>query len=96
MKVCIDCGKNEISERRRCKECALIFNRERAKKYYKKDKKRYGITICSVCNEKLIQNRPNQTIHGKCRYHYQKVENYNNVKRSNKSRKTTLSSRIYL
>ena len=37
-KRCVDCGKEEIYERRRCRECALIYNRERAKKIYQKNK----------------------------------------------------------
>lgn len=82
MKTCIDCDKNEISERKRCRQCALIYNRERVKKYYKKDKKRYGITICIVCKEKLIQNVLDQKWHGKCRPHYQEIKNYNSVTRS--------------
>jgi len=85
MKTCINCGKNEISERKRCKECALVYNRIRAKKYYKKDKKRYGTGICTICGETLKINRKGQTMHRKCQY-YKTVENYNLVKRSNKGK----------
>ncbi len=81
-KLCIDCNINVSIERRRCKECVLVFNRERSKKYHKKDKKRYGIIDCDVCGKKLIKNRPQQTAHGKCRIIRKTVENYNNVSRS--------------
>lgn len=80
MKQCIDCGSLQIVERRRCKECVLVFNRERVKKYYKKNKVRYGIINCSVCGESLIKGRPNQITHSKCRR--KTVENYNKVSRS--------------
>jgi len=85
MKTCIDCGKNEVSERKRCKDCAAKYNRERVKKYYKKDKKRYGITVCQGCGEKLIQNVLNQTHHRKCLY-YKTVGHYNLVKKSKKGK----------
>lgn len=79
MKQCIDCGSLQVVERRRCKECAQILNRERVKQYHKKDKIRYGIVNCSICGEKLIKGRPNQVAHGRCRR--KTVENYNNVTR---------------
>lgn len=81
-KICVDCNKNVSVERKRCKECVLIYNRERVKKYYKKDRKRYGIITCDVCGESLIKNTPYQTTHGKCRITHKTVNNYNNVKRS--------------
>lgn len=81
-KLCIDCNKNPSTERRRCKECVLIYNRERVKKYYKKDKPRYGITLCDVCGKSLIKKRKEQTTHGVCKIQHKTVENYNNVSRS--------------
>lgn len=81
MKQCIDCGSLQVVERKRCKECVLIFNRERVKQYHKKDKSRYGITNCSICGESLIKGRPNQVAHGRCRR--KTVANYNKVTRSN-------------
>lgn len=83
-KLCIDCNKNLPIERHRCKECVLIYNRERVKKYYKKDKTRYGIVLCSECGQNLIKNRPNQTTHGSCKIQYKTVENYNKVSRNKK------------
>jgi len=79
-KLCVDCGSKVVVERKRCKECVLIFNKERVKKYHKKDKPRYGIINCSICGEPLIKGRPNQNAHGKCRK--KTVENYNGVSRS--------------
>lgn len=81
-KLCVDCNKNVSFERRRCKECVLLYNRERAKLYYKKDKPRYGITTCDECGQKLIKNLPNQTTHGKCKVKHKTVEHYNDVSRS--------------
>lgn len=81
-KICIDCNKNVSVERKRCKECVLIYNRERVKKYYKKDKPRYGIILCDVCGKQMIKNRPDQTTHGKCKIQHKTVENYNKVSRS--------------
>lgn len=81
-KLCIDCKVNVSVERRRCKDCVKIFNRERVKKYHKRDKPRYGIIACDVCGEKLIKGRPNQTTHGKCRFTYKTIDNYNNAPRA--------------
>lgn len=82
-KQCIDCGKEPVVERKRCKECALIFNRERVKQYHKKDKPRYGIIKCTVCGEDMIKNRPDQLYHGKCRFEGKpKTGKYNEIKRS--------------
>jgi hypothetical protein len=93
MKVCIDCGKEEVVERKRCKECAKIYNRERVKKYYNKNtKKRYGIGVCSICGESMMLNKPNQLTHSKCRR--KTVENYNKVSRSNKG--NTLARQIII
>lgn len=85
MKKCIDCGSLEVVERKRCKPCVLVFNRQRVKKYHKKDKPRYGIVNCIVCGEKLIQNKYGQEYHGVCKPRYKTIDNYNNVKRSNKA-----------
>lgn len=93
-KLCIDCKENVSIERRRCKNCVLIFNRKRVKQYYKKDRPRYGIVICEVCGETLIKGRPNQTTHGKCKLNYKTVENYNKVSRSKKG--NTLGRQIIL
>lgn len=82
VKLCIDCNMNVSIERRRCKECVIIYNRERVKKYHKKDKKRYGIILCDVCGETLIKGRPEQTTHGKCKIQHKTVDDYNNVPRS--------------
>lgn len=81
-KLCIDCNVNVSIERKRCRECVLIYNRERVKKYYKKDKPRYGLTICDECGETLIKKSPHQTTHGKCKILHKTVEFYNNVSRS--------------
>ena len=35
-KICIDCNKNVSVERKRCKECVLIYNRERVKNTIKR------------------------------------------------------------
>jgi hypothetical protein len=83
-KLCIDCNEKVSVERKRCEDCVKIYNRERVKKYHKKDKARYGIVNCDVCGEKMIKNRPEQTNHGKCKIQYKTVEDYNKVKRSNK------------
>jgi hypothetical protein len=83
-KLCVDCNKNVSVERKRCKECVLIYNRNRAKKYHRKDKPRYGIINCDVCGEQMIKNRPNQTTHGKCKIQHKTVSNYNSVSRSKK------------
>jgi hypothetical protein len=71
-KQCIDCGKSPTVERKRCKECALLYNRQRIKKYYSKEKrnnyflKKYGKSYCSVCGEPLIKTRENQMVHEEC------------------------------
>ena len=69
---CVDCGKEEIFERRRCRECALSFNRERVKKIYKvnkdsgKTKKRYGTGICSYCGSEMTKCNSEQYMHKDC------------------------------
>jgi len=93
LKVCIDCGKEEVVERRRCRECVKKYNRERVKKYYVKEKhKRYGIGICSICGKPMKLNKPNQLTHVGCRK--KNTENYNSLKRSNKG--NTLSRQMIL
>lgn len=73
MKNCIDCGKEGVFEKKRCKECDLVYNRNRAKRYYKKRKESgreftyYGISTCVVCGEPMILNHRNQQTHGKCK-----------------------------
>lgn len=85
MRMCIDCNKEEVFERKRCKECVKKYNKERVKKYYNKEtKKRYGVTTCVICGESMIKNRPEQITHGKCKVRYKVVENYNKVSRSKK------------
>lgn len=61
-KVCIDCGSKEVVERRRCKECAKEYNRQRARK-----RGRWYIEkICVVCKQPLKAWRRSQIAHGKC------------------------------
>jgi hypothetical protein len=85
MKTCIDCGNSGVVERRRCKQCVLLHNRQRVKKYHRKNKPRYGIINCSLCGEQMIKNRPTQHAHGKCRKKViaEKSVNYNKVRRAN-------------
>lgn len=85
MRKCKDCGNEEVVERKRCKGCARIFNAQRAKEYYQKQKskgivlKRYGVSKCAVCNEDMVMNHPNQIAHSRCRH--KTVTSYNDVKR---------------
>lgn len=81
---CVDCGSQEVIERRRCKKCSLIFNRERVKKYYNPNKIRYGISTCEICKKELIKNRPDQTVHGNCKRKQlsEKAIAYNKVPRT--------------
>ena len=82
IKRCVDCGKEEIYERRRCRECALIYNRERAKKIYQKNKeegkqkKRYGIGVCEYCGKEMVLNKPTQFIHKDCYNAFMKKVSY--------------------
>lgn len=85
IKLCIDCNINVSVERKRCKDCVKVFNKERVKKYYKKDKPRYGIINCEVCGKPMIKNSPNQANHGKCRIFKKTIDHYNNVPRSKKA-----------
>lgn len=83
---CIDCGNPETTERRRCKECNLIYNREKVRNYYErlkksgKKRKRYGIINCCICKEEMIRNRPNQVAHGRCKKN-DNIIDYNKNKR---------------
>lgn len=81
MKLCVDCNENVSVERRRCLECVKVYNRNRVKKYHKKDKPRYGIVNCDICNQSMIKNRIDQTNHGKCRAVKRTIGEYNKVKR---------------
>lgn len=93
-KKCIDCGTLGVSERNRCETCAKIYNRKRAKEYYKKiggSPKRYGEGVCVVCGEKFIKKTPDQIKHGKCRLN--KGFNYNQVPRD-KNGKTIAQSMV--
>lgn len=85
-KMCIECGLKVSVERKRCEDCVKIHNRERAKKYYNSDKKRYGIGLCSICGLEMKLNRKNQMSHGECRkiHLYKTVDIYNNIPRSKK------------
>jgi hypothetical protein len=65
-KNCVDCGKSEIKERRRCKECAKEYNRRRAYDYYKKNGKWFKWGTCSICKKPMKMWRSAQTRHKKC------------------------------
>ena len=87
IKRCVDCGKEEIYERRRCKECALIYNRERMKRIYQKNKeegkqkKRYGIGVCEYCEKEMLLNRKTQFMHQDCYKAFIKKVDYNSYSR---------------
>ena len=87
MKVCVDCGSPEIHERKRCRSCALLYNRERAKRMYRKNKedgvskKRYGIMKCEYCGENMIKNNSTQYMHKECYNAHIKKVDYNSYKR---------------
>ena len=83
-KLCIDCNENVSFERKRCIDCVKVYNRNRVKKYHKKDKPRYGIIDCVICGKKLIKGRINQVAHGKCKINHKTINNYNDVPRSKK------------
>lgn len=87
-KICVDCGKEEVFERRRCKECAKEFNRERVKRYYKEQmdkgikKNRYGIGICLYCGKEMFLNKREQICHKECLYLlYGEKKDYNSYPR---------------
>jgi len=74
-KKCIDCGKVGVVERKRCKECAKEYNRQRTKKYGN----HYCLSECAVCKQPMKAWRKNQVAHIGCRYKV--VEDYNKVPR---------------
>lgn len=89
-KKCFDCGKEEVYERKRCRECALIYNRERQRKAYllKKEKgeklKRFGTGTCAYCGKEMILNRPTQYMHKECYISFIKKTDYNTYPRDKK------------
>ena len=88
-RLCQICGCELTTERKYCKECRLKKKRQYAKTRYKTlkeagiSKKRYGLVRCIICGQPLIQNRPNQLYHGKCKPSHKSIENYNKVPRDN-------------
>jgi hypothetical protein len=81
-KLCIDCNEKLSVERKRCLDCVKVFNRERVKQYYKKDKPRYGIVNCQICGESMIKNRAKQVAHGKCQIAHKSIDDYKNAPRN--------------
>jgi hypothetical protein len=76
-KKCIDCGKDEVVERRRCGECAKKFNRKRLKDYYNKvGRYNYGKGVCSICGKEMTMWKREQLSHLSCRY--KNLSDYNN------------------
>jgi len=93
MKKCVDCGNEEVVERRRCMACLKKYNYEKAHKSYLKRKQagtiiRYGEGICEICDKKMILNHPTQKTHSKCRSKLSFVKDYNKVPRSKDGKKT--------
>lgn len=83
-KNCVDCGSQNVAERRRCRECAKFFNRRRAKDLYEKNGRyNYGESTCPICGKEMILWKKSQITHSSCRR--KTVDNYNSVKRSNKA-----------
>ena len=67
-RTCIDCGKLGVSERRRCKECAKLYNAKRMREHVKKNGRyNYGVVACSVCGNDMILWRKDQLSHTWCR-----------------------------
>ena len=67
-RICIDCGKTGVHERKRCLECCRIYNRKRAKKTYQRNGRHFfGFGICSICKKEMKIWRVNQVSHCKCR-----------------------------
>lgn len=67
-RICIDCGIKGIAERRRCKECAKEYNRQRMRKSHKeKGRHNYGQGICPICNKSMTLWLEDQVAHAKCR-----------------------------
>lgn len=86
-KFCVDCGQKGVAERRRCKECALEYNRQRARKrHIEKGRYNYGKGVCAICKKEMILWRKDQLTHSN--YRRKTVDNYNNVSRSNKENTT--------
>ena len=89
---CQICGCDLTTEYKYCKECRIEKKRQYAKKLYAEQKaagivrKRYGITICPICGEQLVKNRPDQIYHGKCKPIHKGVEDYNKIARDNEGR----------
>lgn len=79
---CKDCGNLGVSERHRCRGCALIYNRERVKKY---GHYYYDLT-CEICKKPMKGCRKTQKYHKECinntnAYYYTKSgEEYKNSK----------------
>ncbi|OPZ94753.1 MAG: hypothetical protein BWY74_00307 [Firmicutes bacterium ADurb.Bin419] len=91
MKVCIDCGKQEVVERKRCSECAKIHNRLRANAYHAKHGRSFiRIEKCPICHEDMKIWYEGQVAHRKCRVerNLKMVEDYNKVKRTKDGRAT--------
>lgn len=65
-KHCVDCGKSEIKERRRCEVCAREYNRQRAKKRYSIVGRYHTEGICVVCKKPMKKWRPTQLRHSEC------------------------------
>jgi hypothetical protein len=64
--VCVDCKKEGVVERKRCKECVLIYNRLRQqKRYYEKGRHHFD-KICLYCNKPLKAWNRTQNYHLDC------------------------------
>lgn len=91
-KYCIDCGKKGITERKRCKECARLYNNARAKeRNIRLGRHNYGKTICPICNKEMILWRKEQGSHSTCKP--KTIEDYNKIKRSPTGR--TISRQLF-
>lgn len=81
-RVCINCGKIGVKERKRCADCAKEYNRQRMKILYdKQGKYYYDIIPCAICKEPMKVWRKDQVTHIHCRYklngHYE--DKFSNV-----------------
>lgn len=65
-RICIDCGKLGVQERRRCKDCAKEFNRLRAKKRHEIFGRSFIIGECEWCRKELKKYRKEQKYHSQC------------------------------
>jgi hypothetical protein len=81
-RCCIDCGKTPVEERRRCKECAKEYNRQRARERHREKGRNYDKSVCPICQKEMILWRKNQLTHQSCRKKV--VEDYGKVPRSKK------------